>query len=172
MTSLVRVKPDGKYIAEVLVLLTTLRAKRSEFNSGRSIQDFLQIKRAHYKAVDFNRDARVAGAGDAENLAVQKLLKMGKLRMTEEDDLILPQIFIDGQYVGGMEDIQALENDDRLELILKRQEKDWKIEEILPGLMTMDEAMANHDANDRLGGGKGGDSDDDDYEYGSDSDSD
>lgn len=141
--SLVRVTPDPKYSAEVVVLLTTLRAKRTEYNSGKRVKDMLEIKRVHYKAVDFNRDARQAGSGEVENLAIQKLLKAGKLMTDDDDGLILPQIFVDGQYVGGMEDLQGLEDDDRLEIILKRQDPNWKVEEILPGMLTIEATLAN-----------------------------
>ena len=45
-----------------------------------------------------NRDARLAGTGDAENKAIQKLMAENKLATGEDDDLILPQVFIDGNY--------------------------------------------------------------------------
>ena len=54
----VRVCPLTDYVAEVVVLVTTLGAKRTEFNAGRRVRDLLEIKRVHHKIIDFNRDAR------------------------------------------------------------------------------------------------------------------
>merc|ERR1719491_1816412 len=160
MFQLERVQPDPAFKAEVVILLTTLRAKRTEFNAGKRIKDFFEVKRAHFKAIDFNRDARLAGTGEIENQAIQKLLKRGELRTAENDELILPQIFIDGQYIGGIDELQGYEDEGTLDKILMRQDKSWKVEEILPGLMTIDAALqdlARHTA--------GGESeDDDDYD--------
>lgn len=55
--------PDEKFTAEVLVLITTLGAKKTEFNAGRRVRDFLECKRVHHKIIDFNRDARAASRG-------------------------------------------------------------------------------------------------------------
>merc|ERR1719343_689727 len=107
----VRVSPDPKYSAEVVILLTTLGAKRTEFNAGKRARDLLEIKRVHHKIVDFNRDARQVGTGEAENQAIQKLMVQGKLHTGDNDDLILPQIFIDGNYIGDATDLQGLEDD-------------------------------------------------------------
>lgn len=138
--ALVRVPPDPKYTAEVLVLFTSLQAKRCEYNAGKRCLDLLEIKRAHFKPIDFNRDTRMAGddSGKAENMAVQKLFKQNKLKLSEEGDLILPQIFIDGNPVGSFEDLQILEDDDKLTDILLRKDKEWKGEEILPEMMTIE----------------------------------
>merc|ERR1719394_1436530 len=105
---------------------------------------------------------------------------MGKLQVTDEEDLVLPQIFLDGQSIGGLQGLQALEDDDKLDKILKRQDKDWKVEEVLPGVMTIDEAIKDHDRAEQHNAppakkgaaGDDDDDDDDDYEYGSSSDSD
>jgi len=155
----VRVSPDPRYSAEVVVLLTTLGAKRSEFNAGKRARDLLEIKRVHHKIVDFNRDARQAGTGEAENQAIQKLMAQGKLQTGENDDLILPQVFIDGQYVGDANALQGLEDDKMLEDILlrracmkcndQRRAPDStqcpccreKFEEVLPGMMTIEQVL-------------------------------
>jgi hypothetical protein len=155
----VRVTPDPKYSAEVVVLLTTLGAKRTEFNAGKRARDLLEIKRAHHKIIDFNRDARQAGTGEAENKAIHKLMVQEKLQKGENDDLILPQIFIDGNYIGDANELQGLEDDELLEGILLRKtcmmcndqtrspmstqcKCCWgKYEEILPGMMTIEQAL-------------------------------
>eukprot|EP00406_Dinophysis_acuminata_P031603 CAMPEP_0179360496 /NCGR_PEP_ID=MMETSP0797-20121207/80012_1 /TAXON_ID=47934 /ORGANISM="Dinophysis acuminata, Strain DAEP01" /LENGTH=183 /DNA_ID=CAMNT_0021075863 /DNA_START=89 /DNA_END=636 /DNA_ORIENTATION=+ len=157
--SAVRVTPDPKYSAEVVVLLTTLGAKRTEFNAGKRVRDLLEIKRVHHKIVDFNKDARGAGTGEAENQAIQKLMHQGKLQAGDNDDLILPQIFIDGQYLGDANELQGLEDDGMLDSILlrracmkcsdQRRQPDssqcmscWeKFEEVLPGLMTIEQTL-------------------------------
>eukprot|EP00929_Paragymnodinium_shiwhaense_P008641 TRINITY_DN112598_c0_g1_i1.p1 TRINITY_DN112598_c0_g1~~TRINITY_DN112598_c0_g1_i1.p1 ORF type:complete len:193 (+),score=49.56 TRINITY_DN112598_c0_g1_i1:100-678(+) len=159
----IRVPPDPTYTVEVVILLTTLGAKRTEYNAGKRARDLLEIKRVHCKCVDFNRDARQAGADDVQNQAIQTLMMQNKLQTSEEDDLILPQVFVDGQYVGGVEDLQALEDDGCLTGVLKREscmfcghKRDPKaalpqqcpscwvqFEEILPSMMTIEEALRN-----------------------------
>jgi len=151
----VRVQPETKYVAEVVVLVTSLGAKRTEFNAGKRARDLLEIKGVHHKIIDFNRDARQAGTGDSENKAITKLNEDGKLRSGANNDLILPQVFIDGQFVGNATDLQGLEDDGLLDNILKRQScmccnssrrtpdmtqcpACWvHFEEILPGEMTI-----------------------------------
>jgi len=178
----VRVSPDPKYSAEVVVLLTTLGAKRTEFNAGKRARDLLEIKRVHHKIVDFNRDARQAGTGEAENQAIQKLMVEGKLQTGENDDLILPQIFIDGRYMGDANDLQGLEDDAALDGILLRKtcvkcndrgrspesvqcQKCWeKFEEILPGLMTMQQVLQELALTGEDGDYDGDDYDDEDYD--------
>lgn len=165
MDTLIRVPPKTDYIAEVVVLLTTLGAKRTEYNAGKRARDLLEIKCVHTKVIDFNRDARQAGTGDAENKAIQKLMAENKLQTGEDDDLILPQIFIDGNYIGDANDLQGLEDDDLLEKILFRKTcmacyarsepgskqctSCWaKFEEILPGVKTIDEVLADMEGDD------------------------
>lgn len=156
----IRVVPDPKYSAEVVVLVTTLGAKRAEFNAGKRARDLLEIKRVHHKIIDFNRDARQAGSGEAENQAIKKLMDDGKLQTGDNDDLILPQVFIDGLYIGDAVELQGLEDDGFLERMLVRRacvncndqtrkpsssqcQQCWaKFEEILPGLMTIDDELA------------------------------
>ncbi|CAK0894557.1 unnamed protein product, partial [Prorocentrum cordatum] len=113
----------------------------------------------HHKVIDFNRDARQAGTGEAENLAIQKLMTQSKLQTGDNDDLILPQIFIDGVFIGDATDLQGLEDDGVLNGLLYRTacmkchdrrrkpsanqcENCWyKFEEILPGKMTIEQAL-------------------------------
>mmetsp|Transcript_61744 Transcript_61744/g.172460 ORF Transcript_61744/g.172460 Transcript_61744/m.172460 type:complete len:182 (-) Transcript_61744:68-613(-) len=156
----IRVPPDTRYCAEVVVLLTTLGAKRTEYNSGKRVRDLLEIKRVHHKVIDFNRDARAAGSGEAENIAIRTLMSQGKLMTGDDDDLILPQMFIDGIFVGGAGELQGLEDDGVLEAILERskcvkctgtrQEPSTEcaapackvqFQEILPGLKTIQEHL-------------------------------
>jgi len=152
----VRVPPDPKYSAEVVVLVTTLGAKRTEFNAGKRARDLMEIKRVHHKIIDFNRDARHAGTGESENIAIRKLMEQNKLQTGENDDLVLPQLFVDGLYIGDANSLQGLEDDGLLEPILlrracpkcgdRRREPDSKqcvncsdkFEEILPGMMTIE----------------------------------
>ena len=85
------------------------------------MRDLLEIKRVHHKIVDFNRDARQAGTGEAETKAINKLMKDKKLQMGDDEDLVLPQIFIDGNYIGDADDLQGLEDDALLDNILMRK---------------------------------------------------
>lgn len=155
----VRVQPETKYVAEVVVLVTTLGAKRVEYNAGKRARDLLEIKGVHHKVIDFNRDARQAGTGDAENKAIQKLMEDRRLQTGGNNDLLLPQVFIDGNYVGNASDLQGLEDDGLLENILLRKacmqcgysRRDpgmtqcpacgASYQEILPGEMTISQAL-------------------------------
>lgn len=159
-TAPIRVAPDTKYIAEVVVLVTTLGAKRTEYNAGNRVRDLLEIKGVHHKIIDFNRDARQAGSGEAENKAIQKLMVEGKLQTSDNKDLVLPQIFIDGQYVGNAAECQGLEDDGLLDNILLRKacmkcnsQKRTpdqlqcpycheKFDEIIPGVMTIEQKLS------------------------------
>ncbi|CAD7954258.1 unnamed protein product [Amoebophrya sp. A120] len=120
----VRVKPSAAYTAEVVVLITTLGTKRTEFNAGQRARDLLEIKRAHFKIIDFNRDAR-AQTTVVQGKAIAKLSseqsKWRRLHTDDDDDLILPQIFIDGLYVGDADDLQGLEDDGLLDALLRRE---------------------------------------------------
>merc|ERR1719161_2318032 len=118
---MIRIRPDERYIAEVVILLTTLGAKRAEFNAGKRARDLLEIKRVHHKIVDFNRDARHQGDGEAENRAIQMLMDENKLQTGEDDDLVLPQVFVDGIYIGDADEIQGLEDDSQLDGVLMRK---------------------------------------------------
>eukprot|EP00928_Gymnodinium_smaydae_P081299 TRINITY_DN64848_c0_g1_i1.p1 TRINITY_DN64848_c0_g1~~TRINITY_DN64848_c0_g1_i1.p1 ORF type:complete len:188 (-),score=43.19 TRINITY_DN64848_c0_g1_i1:45-608(-) len=160
MLSTVYVPPDPKYTAEVVVLLTTLGAKRVEYNAGKRVRDLLEIKRVHYKVVDFNRDGRVAldEGEDIANRAIHMLGSSNRLHTGGDGDITLPQIYVDGQYIGDATDLQYLEDEGRLEgALIRRQciacgqsrEVDTKqcrgcwiqFEEVLPGLLTVEEAL-------------------------------
>ena len=120
----VKVRPLEEYQAEVVVLITTLGTKRSEYNAGKRVRDLLEIKRAHHKIVDFNRDARQIAA-EMQGRAIQKLTletsKYRKLHTDSDDDLVLPQVFIDGLYIGDECDLQGLEDDGYLTHLLRRE---------------------------------------------------
>mmetsp|Transcript_1644 Transcript_1644/g.5067 ORF Transcript_1644/g.5067 Transcript_1644/m.5067 type:complete len:452 (-) Transcript_1644:103-1458(-) len=118
--SKVCVPPNPNYIAEVVVLLTSLGAKRSELNAGRLACDILEVKRAHRKVIDLNMDAR-AGLENGEDQAIERLEARNEAVRNEAGELPLPQIFVDGSYVGSTETLQALEDDGLLGRILRRQ---------------------------------------------------
>mmetsp|Transcript_149576 Transcript_149576/g.260978 ORF Transcript_149576/g.260978 Transcript_149576/m.260978 type:complete len:185 (+) Transcript_149576:123-677(+) len=156
--STIRVPPDPEFTAEVVILLTTLGAARKEYNAGKRARDLLEIKRVHHKIIDFNRDARQAGGGEPENAAIKKLTELDKLKTGADGDLVLPQIFIDGEYIGDATDLQGLEDDRQLDGILRRENcmacnhprtRDstqcpscWvKFEEILPGMMSIEAVL-------------------------------
>mmetsp|Transcript_124000 Transcript_124000/g.246912 ORF Transcript_124000/g.246912 Transcript_124000/m.246912 type:complete len:418 (+) Transcript_124000:35-1288(+) len=116
----VKVPPNPNYVAEVVVLLTSLGAKRSELNAGRLACDLLEIKRAHRKVIDFNLDAR-AGRDAGEDMAIERLEAKNSNLRVEAGDLPLPQIFVDGVYLGDTAKLQSLEDDGLLGRILRRQ---------------------------------------------------
>jgi len=95
-------------------------AKRSELNAGRLACDLLEIKRVHRKVIDFNMDAR-AGRDAGEDVAIEKLEAKNRNLRAEAGDLPLPQIFVDGVYLGDTAKLQSLEDDGLLGRILRRQ---------------------------------------------------
>eukprot|EP00811_Abedinium_folium_P008281 NODE_17650_length_932_cov_8.267081.p1 GENE.NODE_17650_length_932_cov_8.267081~~NODE_17650_length_932_cov_8.267081.p1 ORF type:complete len:181 (+),score=46.85 NODE_17650_length_932_cov_8.267081:172-714(+) len=153
----VMVPPDVRYTAEVVVLLTSLGARRAECSAGKRAVDLLEIKRVHHKIIDFNRDARQALGGDAENRAIQRLMAKNRLQSGNEE-LVLPQIYIDGHLIGDAHDLQGFEDDRQLDAILSREAcvacnrrrepasmqcpSCWvRYEEILKGVMSIEEKL-------------------------------
>jgi len=132
MRTPLRIRPDERYIAEVVVVITTLGAKRPEFNAGKRARDLLEIKRVHHKIIDFNRDCRGAlgQTGTLMDVVIERLSQepsAARKLQTEaaldgdDEDLVLPQIFIDGLYLGNAEELQCLEDDGMLNEILFRK---------------------------------------------------
>eukprot|EP00397_Hematodinium_sp_SG-2012_P047103 GEMP01053439.1.p1 GENE.GEMP01053439.1~~GEMP01053439.1.p1 ORF type:complete len:206 (+),score=44.14 GEMP01053439.1:117-734(+) len=130
MRCTLRIRPDDRYTAEVVAVITSLGAKRPEYNAGKRVRDLLEIKRVHHKIIDFNRDCRGALGitGTQMDRVIERLTQepMAARRLQTEtsegdEDLVLPQIFIDGLYVGNAEEMQSLEDDGLLEKILLRQ---------------------------------------------------
>lgn len=156
------VEPNVRYVAETVVLLTSLGAKRSECNEGRRICDLFETKRAHRKILDLNKDATAGGASDdCVEEGVRRLLERDQVQKRDDDDsdLCLPQVFIDGIYVGDYYDLQGLEDDGILGRILRREicvkcyrprnkesptcdECGVSFEEVLPGKMLVEDTLA------------------------------
>mmetsp|Transcript_50694 Transcript_50694/g.156954 ORF Transcript_50694/g.156954 Transcript_50694/m.156954 type:complete len:488 (+) Transcript_50694:113-1576(+) len=158
--SQVRVPPNPNYVAEVVVLLTSLGAKRSELNAGRLACNLLEVKRAHRKVIDLNLDAR-GGKESGEELAIERLEARNGAVRSDDGELPLPQIYVDGFYVGDTGALQELEDDGLLGRMLRRQlclhchqKKASKAmtcpscgtqyEEVLPGTMTIQEELRQH----------------------------
>ena len=137
--SLIRVPPDERYAAEVVVLVTTLGVKRHEYNQSNKARDLLEICKCHFKVIDFNLDSNVdlaISSGEAGNVVyatstsrvnqgdldvIRKLYAQKKLMQDPQDGLIvLPQILIDGVNIGDCADLQALIDEDLLENMLLR----------------------------------------------------
>eukprot|EP00933_Yihiella_yeosuensis_P027545 TRINITY_DN21445_c0_g1_i1.p1 TRINITY_DN21445_c0_g1~~TRINITY_DN21445_c0_g1_i1.p1 ORF type:complete len:460 (-),score=89.78 TRINITY_DN21445_c0_g1_i1:514-1893(-) len=155
--SRIAVLPNPRYSAEVIVLLTTLGAKRAERSNCLRTQHFLEVKRAHSKVIDFNRDVRVGrGSTITDGAAVQRLFSLNpQLVESEDEEAQLPQIFLDGWYIGGLAELQALEDDGLLGRLLRRElcfncngkrvsSEMWcsgcgaEFEEVLAGQMTLE----------------------------------
>lgn len=127
----IRVAPERKFTAEVVVLVTTLGVKRHEYNESNRAKDLLEIMRAHYKMIDFNLDSNIEVVPDhvtsnrvnqADLDVIRKLYTQKKLMQDPNDGLIiLPQILIDGVNVGDFADLQALVDEDLLDNILLRK---------------------------------------------------
>ena len=57
-----RIAPDPQYVAETIIINTSLGAKPREFYNSKVAIDFMEIKRAHYKSVDVNKDTAPGSA--------------------------------------------------------------------------------------------------------------
>jgi len=132
MRTPLRIRPDEQYIAEVVLVITTLGAKRPEFNAGKRARDLFEIKRVHHKIIDFNRDCRGAmgQTGTQMDVVIERLsqepcaarkLQTEAAADGEDEDLVLPQIFVDGLYLGNAEELQCAEDDGILNQILHRK---------------------------------------------------
>jgi hypothetical protein len=62
----VKVKPNEDFCAEVVILVTTLGTKRTEFNAGKRAKDLLEIKRVHYKVRGKRGEESQGFTGDKE----------------------------------------------------------------------------------------------------------
>ena len=116
-TSGLRIAPDPQYTAEVIVMMTSLGAKPKEFYRSKQAIDLLEIKRAHYKRIDFNKDNP---SGSAEVKVLSMLAEAERIECSEDGDIHLPQIFVDGCNIGGHERLQELEDDGQLSYMLWR----------------------------------------------------
>mmetsp|Transcript_85791 Transcript_85791/g.195571 ORF Transcript_85791/g.195571 Transcript_85791/m.195571 type:complete len:194 (-) Transcript_85791:258-839(-) len=117
--------PDEGYTAEVVLIVTSLGAKRQQHMASRRAADLLEIKRCHYKVIDVNKDT--GPNTDAEKACLVALKDGGKLKAPEDtgdaetaDAFHLPQVFIDGHNMGDDTDLQNLEDDGLLSDILTR----------------------------------------------------
>lgn len=149
MRTPLRIRPDEQYIAEVVLVITTLGAKRPEYNAGKRARDLFEIKRVHHKIIDFNRDCRGAmgQTGTQMDVVIERLsqeptaarkLQTEAAADGEDEDLVLPQIFVDGLYLGNAEELQCFEDDGILNDILHRQICPSRIN----GIKTKDEICA------------------------------
>jgi len=109
------VPPNPHYIAEVIVLLTSFGVDRRQRRDGKLVCDLLETKKVHRKVIDMNMDAR-CGRDNGESLATERLTSRGELESWK-----LPQVFIDGFFVGDWVQLQQLEDDGALGRILRRQ---------------------------------------------------
>mmetsp|Transcript_125995 Transcript_125995/g.245742 ORF Transcript_125995/g.245742 Transcript_125995/m.245742 type:complete len:683 (-) Transcript_125995:24-2072(-) len=109
------VPPNPHYTAEVIVLLTSFGVDRRQKRDGKLVIDLLETKRVHRKVIDMNMDAR-CGRDSGESLATERLTSRGELESWK-----LPQVFIDGFFVGDWVQLQQLEDDGALGRILRRQ---------------------------------------------------
>lgn len=121
-SSRIAVLPKHQYCAEVILLLTSLGANRSELNNGKRLCSLLEVKRVHTKVIDYNRDARAGhGKEEEEFAAIERLFALNPQLAQSDDEAVLPQMFLDGWYVGGLAELQALEDDGVLGRLLRRE---------------------------------------------------
>jgi hypothetical protein len=124
----IRVAPDRRFLAEVVVLVTTLGVKRDEFNASNRARDLLEIFKCHFKVIDFNLDTNVevqtasSRVNQADLEVIRTLYAQKKLMQDPTDGLIvLPQILVDSVNIGDFSDLQALADEGVLERILLRE---------------------------------------------------
>uniref|UniRef100_A0A7S4W504 Calponin-homology (CH) domain-containing protein n=1 Tax=Alexandrium monilatum TaxID=311494 RepID=A0A7S4W504_9DINO len=111
----VAVPPNPNYVAEVVVLLTSLGVDRKQKKESNQICDLLEIKRVHRKVIDMNKDTH-CGNDDGQSEATERLMNRKELESWK-----LPQVFIDGCFAGDVPQLQNLEDDGVLGRILRRQ---------------------------------------------------
>jgi len=75
--------------------------------------DLLEIKGASFRVVDLNQDVS-GGVAPFETECLRRLKATRR-------EVVLPQIFVDGQILGNVTDLQELEDDSELEDILCRR---------------------------------------------------
>jgi len=139
----------------------TMKARRADFNAGRRVQDLLEISRIHYKSLDCNKEMHMAWAGGALEIStIERLKNESKLEYDEEDGhVISPQVFIDGQPMGGADKVQNLLDSGMLTRIAlrrvcpvclqQRSPKSMKcgcgavFSEFMPGARTVEEHLAS-----------------------------
>ena len=73
------VRPHSQYVAETVVLLTSMRSKRTEYNACKAAIDLLETKAVHRKVLDLNKDAQ---AGTEQYVA------SALARLAETDQLV------------------------------------------------------------------------------------
>jgi len=112
----VTVPPKDEYTAEVVVLVTSLGARRKAFNSSRRAVDLLDIKGVPYRIVDLASRECLEGESKAIAQAAVHCVSLVK----EGGEPILPQIFIDGKYIGTDVELQELEDEEQLTALLTR----------------------------------------------------
>lgn len=117
--------PDTGEVAEIILVTTSLGSIRRQFFSSQRLKNFLDCKGVVYIIIDSNRDT-----SSAKNLKDIELFKEWKanriLKVTEETEfnpepeIIIPQVLVDGVFVGDETVLQDFEEDGDLDWIFSR----------------------------------------------------
>ncbi|KEP62124.1 UNVERIFIED_CONTAM: hypothetical protein HHA_265510 [Hammondia hammondi] len=117
--------PDTGEVAEIILVTTSLGSIRRQFFSSQRLKNFLDCKGVVYVIIDSNRDT-----SSAKNLKDVELFKDWKanriLKATEETEfssepeVIIPQVLVDGVFVGDETVVQDFEEDGDLDWIFSR----------------------------------------------------
>ncbi|EEA06775.1 uncharacterized protein CMU_014510 [Cryptosporidium muris RN66] len=109
--------------AEVVLLHTSLSGIRRHFFASLRAKQFLDVKGVVYYQIDANRDfSSAANLGDAQlfdKLKADGLLKLDPL--ASDGTILMPQIFVDGVFIGDDIAIQDLEEDNDFDWIISRK---------------------------------------------------
>merc|ERR1719291_1478680 len=92
----------------------------SQHRAGKRACDLLEVKRAHFKVLDLNKDCwQVSTHRKSERFALESLEGRDDLAFNVDGSVAVPQVFVDGQRVGDLDDLQELEDDGLLEEVLQ-----------------------------------------------------
>ncbi|PFH36686.1 hypothetical protein BESB_048780 [Besnoitia besnoiti] len=117
--------PDTGEVAEIVLITTSLGSIRRQFFASQRLRNFLDCKGVVYIIIDSNRDT-----SSAKNLKDVELFKEWKanriLKATPETEdsadpeIIIPQVLVDGVFVGDEVVLQDFEEDGDLDWIFSR----------------------------------------------------
>ncbi|KAF7458109.1 Thioredoxin-like protein [Cryptosporidium felis] len=109
--------------AEVVLIHTSLSGVRRHYYGSLRAKQFLDVKGVVYYQIDANRDFSIAAnLGDSEifdSLKNEGMLKMDPLE--SDGTILLPQVFVDGVYIGNDVSLQDLEEDNDFDWIINRR---------------------------------------------------
>ncbi|SIO73298.1 conserved Plasmodium protein, unknown function [Babesia microti strain RI] len=108
-------------LAEIILVGTSLGSVRKQYFDSKRLANLLDCKAVIYYLIDANLDSSVAkGLKDSELIKEWKKEGVFKLYPNSTNEIILPQLIVDGIGIGDYEMVQDFEDDGDLEYIMTR----------------------------------------------------